>query len=108
MFTNLYHYRAAITDILDDNSCVADIELGFNICLYSTVLQLNRVAVIKGKNNSAKSFLKKLLIHKTVTLETIENRKYGYTVEIWVGDNAGKRINVNDLLVEKKLAKYIH
>jgi len=47
-------------------------------------------------------------LNKKVIIQTIKDRKekYGrYLAEIWIEDK-GKYINVNDLLVEKKLAKY--
>lgn len=106
MFVNLYHYRANIVDIPDGNSCTADIDLGFNICLRSVTLHLYRVSTPKEKNNSARIFLKKLLVGKNVTLESVEDRKGNYFAEVWVVDKSGKRINVNDFLVEKKLAHY--
>ncbi|MCX6136948.1 MAG: thermonuclease family protein [Ignavibacteriales bacterium] len=117
MTSNLYHYSAIVTDVYNGNTCMLDIDLGFSTWLRKERVQLNRIhapeltGAEKKKGIASREYLKKLLLKKTVTLETIcnQNSKGGrYVVEMWIVGKSGIRLNVNDLMVEKGYAVYRH
>ena len=115
MESNLYHYKARVTDVHDGDTCTVDIDLGFSIWMNGEKLRLNRINAPELTGSSKKAgmasrdFLRKIIMGKELTLETIRDKKekYGrYLAELWVLDKSGKRININDLLVEKGFAEY--
>lgn len=117
MTSNLYHYAATVIDVYNGNTCMLDIDIGFCTWLRNERVQLNRIHAPeltggeKKKGIASRNFLKKLLLKKKVTVETIKNLhgKGGrYVVEMWVIGKTGVRLNVNDLLVEKGYAVYRH
>lgn len=110
----LYHYRAIVVGVYDGDTIYVNIDLGLSTWIHNEKLRLARINApeIKGKDRSkglrSKDFLEKFLLNKRVIIQTIKDRKekYGrYLAEIWFEEN-GKFINVNDLMVEKKLAAY--
>lgn len=115
MEQNLYHYKASVKSVYDGDTCIVDIDLGLHTWIKDEKLRLNRINApeIKGrqKSNGIKSrdFLKSLVLEKTVLVQTIKDKKekYGrYLAEIWIKDDKGKLINVNDSMVSKGYAKY--
>lgn len=115
MQSNLFHYKALITDVYDGDTCTADIDLGFGIWIRGEKLRLHRinapeiVGASKLKGRESQKFLHSLIGKKEVTLETIKDKKekYGrFLAEIWIVDKEGMRMNVNDLMVEKGYAEY--
>ncbi|MGB9663494.1 MAG: thermonuclease family protein [Ignavibacteria bacterium] len=110
----LYHYRAVVVGVYDGDTIYVDIDLGLSTWIHNEKLRLSRINApeIKGKERmkglKSRNFLEGLLLNKKVIIQTIKDRKekYGrYLAEIWIEEN-GKFINVNDLMVEKKLAVY--
>jgi micrococcal nuclease len=110
----LYHYRAVVVNVYDGDTINVNIDLGLSTWINNEKLRLARINApeIKGKERTkglrSRDFLRELLLNKKVIIQTIKDRKekYGrYLAEIWLEEN-GKFINVNDLLVEKKLAVY--
>lgn len=115
MQSNLFHYKALITDVYDGDTCTADIDLGFGIWIRGEKLRLHRinapeiVGATKSKGRESQKFLASLIGNKEVTLETIKDKKekYGrFLAEIWILDKGGTRVNLNDLMVEKGFAEY--
>lgn len=121
MQSNLFHYKAIITSVYDGDTCTVDIDLGFSVWVRGEKLRLLRInapevtGASKVRGLKSKKFLESLIKGKLVTIETIKDKKekYGrYLAEIWIEDKSGKRMNsprrmnVNDLLVEKGYAEY--
>lgn len=115
MHSNLFHYKAVITDVHDGDTCTADIDLGFGIWIKGEKLRLHRINApeitggSKARGLESKKFLVATISGRDVTLETIKDRKekYGrFLAEIWMLDKGGRRVNVNDLMVEKGYAEY--
>ncbi len=115
MQSNLFHYKALITNVYDGDTCTADIDLGFGIWIRGEKLRLHRInapeivgaSSLQGRDSQ--QFLASLIGSKEVTLETIKDKKekYGrFLAEIWILDKGGMRVNVNDLMVEKGFAEY--
>ncbi|NPV12534.1 MAG: nuclease [Ignavibacteria bacterium] len=114
MPNKLYHYRAVVVGVYDGDTINVNIDLGLSTWINNEKLRLARINApeIKGKERAkglkSRDFLRDLLINKKVIIQTIKDRKekYGrYLAEIWLEEN-GKFINVNDLMVQKKLAVY--
>ncbi|MCR4417542.1 MAG: thermonuclease family protein [Ignavibacteria bacterium] len=110
----LYHYRAVVVGVYDGDTINVNIDLGLSTWINNEKLRLARINApeIKGKERAkglkSRDFLRDLLINKKVIIQTIKDRKekYGrYLAEIWLEEN-GKFTNVNDLMVQKKLAVY--
>lgn len=115
MEQNLYYYRAIVKSVYDGDTCTVDIDLGLHIWVKDEKLRLNRINApeLKGKQKSkgikSKEFLKNLILDKSIIIQTIKDKKekYGrYLAEIWIKDDKGKLINVNDLMVKNGFAKY--
>ena len=106
--------------VLDGDSAIVDIDLGFYIWMKGVRLRFARInapelKIIKGiderkRGQKAKTFLKNLIEGKPIIIETIKMPKdrqphdsFGrYLVEVYDLDGN----NINDLLVDKKLAVY--
>lgn len=110
----LYHYRAIVVNVYDGDTINVNIDLGLSTWINNEKLRLARINApeIKGKERAkgikSRDFLKDLLLNKNVIIQTIKDRKekFGrYLAEVWL-ERDGKFINVNDLMVEKKLARY--
>ncbi|MCZ6702672.1 MAG: thermonuclease family protein [Ignavibacteria bacterium] len=57
----------------------------------------------------SRNFLKGQILRKEITIETIKDKKgkyERYIGKIWLKNEKGKEININDLLVKKCFAVY--
>lgn len=111
----LYYYKAEVTKVYDGDTITVNIDLGLKAHLFGEKIRLNRINTpeIRGAEREAglvsRDFLRSLILGKKIVIETIKDRKgkYGrYLGEIWIEDDNGEQINVNDLLVEKGFAIY--
>ncbi len=116
MKLNLFHYRAYVSAVNNDCSLTADVDLGFSVVLHDVRLRLHRVRVRAGSERggaklaAARDLLRRLLLRRSVTIESVRysaSLSDGYAAEVWVEEKSGRRVSVNDLLVEKGLATYI-
>lgn len=80
----MYTYRAAIIDVIDGDTVVADIDLGFGVWLRKQHIRLAKInspelkgATLKAAQDS-RDFLKKLILNKTVTVQTEKDTKEKY------------------------------
>ncbi len=112
----LYHYKALVIKVYDGDTITVNIDLGLNVIFRKVKIRLARINApeLKGEQRveglKARDFLRELIMGKEITVQTIKDRKgkYGrYLGEIWVKNESGKFINVNDLLVEKGFAVFI-
>jgi micrococcal nuclease len=111
----LYHYKAIIIEVYDGDTCTIDIDLGLNIWNKGEKIRLNRINAPelrgdeKTKGLESRDYLRSLILAKEVFIETIKDKKekYGrYLAEVWLEDENGKFININDEMVKNGLAKY--
>jgi len=112
---NLYTYRATITSVYDGDTCTMDIDLGLNTWVRNEKLRLNRINTpeLKGENREAglraRDRLRELVLNKNIILQTVTDKKgkYGrYLGELWIINEAGQFLNINDLLVKEDHAQY--
>lgn len=97
-----YAYRAVITDVYDGDTVTADIDLGFHTWRRGERLRLHGIDTpeLRGASRPrgllARDALRKLVLGRTVTLCTIEDRtgKYGrYLVKIFLDEPAATFVN---------------
>ncbi len=115
MKDKLFLYRAKIVSVYDGDTCRADIDLGLHTWIHNESLRLIRInaperrGAEKEQGIESGNFLRDLINGKEVIIETFSDKsgKYGrYLVEIWLPQDDGSYLNVNDLLVEKGFAVY--
>ncbi len=109
-----YTYKAIVKKVIDGDTIDLDIDCGFDIWtrqrvrLYGIDTPETRTKDIdeKIKGNRAKEFVKNILPEGQEILITSESKgKYGrYLVTIFI-EKKGRKINLNKLLVAKKLAR---
>ncbi|MCK4578554.1 MAG: thermonuclease family protein, partial [Candidatus Marinimicrobia bacterium] len=64
----------------------------------------------RKESNSARDFLRKLILDREVLLKTVKDRKNrgcGYMVEMVVVTEKGETVNVNEALVQAGHAEFI-
>lgn len=115
----MHKYRADVMRIIDGDSIVCDIDLGFSICLRATVrLYGIDCPEVRGESREkgleSKKALEQLVEdHAPITLCTYKDDgkfrsrgKYGRYLAILMGvDEGGVVVNLNDRLVEGGWAK---
>jgi len=112
---SLYYYKAIVTSVYDGDTCTVDIDLGLHTWIRDEKIRLYRINApeLRGKERpeglKSSDFLREQILNKKITIQTIKDKKekYGrYLGEIWLKDEKGKEININDLLVKKGFAVY--
>lgn len=111
----LYHYKAKIVEVYDGDTCTIDIDLGLHTWIKGEKIRLTRINApeLRGtertKGLKSRDFLRSLILNKEVFIETIKDKKekYGrYLADVWLEDDKGKFININDEIVKNGFAKY--
>lgn len=104
----LYHYAAVVTKVIDGDTIVVDVDLGFSIHLRDQYLRLARINTpeLKGSTKTAglksKDALASKLANKKIYIKTrkVEKDKYGRILaEVYADDEC-----VNDWLLQEGLA----
>ena len=111
----LYQYKAIVTSVYDGDTCTVDIDLGLHTWVRGEKIRLMRINApeVRGKSRTkglrSRDFLRELILDKEIIIGTFKDKKgkYGrYLGELWLNMDGKEYINVNDLLVKKKLAVY--
>lgn len=104
----LYNYKAKVYRVVDGDTIIVDIDLGFNTFVSNVRLRLARINAPETKGASieagkvSKDFLTNLLDKKDIMIKTSKSQIdiYGrYIAEVYLGE-----VNINDLMVEKGFA----
>jgi len=109
---SLYHYRGRVVSVYDGDTCTVDIDLGMGVWVRGEKVRLYGINApeLRGaeeekiKGRAARDFLRDQIDGKDVLLQSVKDRrgKYGrYLATIWVEDEQGKWVNVNELLVRE-------
>jgi len=110
----MYNYNVELKRVIDGDTIVCDVDLGFGIWLRDEHIRFARIdcpetrtkdIIEKQKGLAAKDFVSFILgTCKTLKIQTQKDfGKYGrYIAEILVDDK-----NLNDLLVQEGLAEYV-
>ncbi|RMF66757.1 MAG: nuclease [Calditrichaeota bacterium] len=115
MDDQLYTYRAKIVSVYDGDTVHADIDLGLSTWIKAEKLRLARINApeLRGperdKGLVARDFLRQKILDQQVIVETIKDKKgkFGrYIAEIWLKNEQGEFVNVNDIMVQAGHAVY--
>jgi len=110
MENNLYNYRISITKVIDGDTVVADVDLGFRVILRDQRIRLARINApemhgeSKQQGELSKVALMNKIFGKKVTMRSYKSdrEKYGRLLgELYLEDGTC----VNDWLVSESLAK---
>lgn len=114
----LYNYKAHLVRVIDGDTVVLDIDLGFGVWLRKQnirLLGINAYELKEDRGPEAKAFLFTQLTHplaagiRELLIETHkgdEKDKYGrWLGTIWYKDHTGAQVNVNRKMVDAGLAK---
>ncbi len=116
MEKNLYFYRAIVQKVYDGDTCTVDIDLGLKTWIRGERIRLARIDApeLRGEEREeglrSRDFLRALIDGREILIQTIKDRtgRYGrYIAEIWLIEDDGTWINVNDVMVEKGFARYV-
>ena len=106
----IYNYKALCTRVIDGDTLICDIDLGFYIALKDQKVRLSRInspEISTPEGIKSKEFLKSMIENKEITIKTkkaiLSKEKYGrWLAEIFIDEE-----NINDFLVENKHSKYV-
>lgn len=115
MQDKLYFYKATVKSVYDGDTCTVDIDLGMKVWIYGEKLRFNRINTpeLRGDEREegiiSRDFVRGLIDGKEIFIETTKDKKgkYGrYLAEIWLEDDTGQWINVNDKIVTEGYGEY--
>ncbi len=115
MQISLYCYRALVQSVYDGDTCTVDIDLGLKTWVRGEKLRLHRINTpeLRGDEREAglvaRDYLRSMIQDKEVLLQTVSDKagKFGrYLAEIWVMQNNGSWLNINDHLIQTGHASY--
>lgn len=115
MKNSLYYYKANVTEVYNGDTIGIEIDLGLHTFLKDEKIRLNRINVPemrgleKPMGTKSRDFLREKVLGKEILIETIKDKKgkYGrYLGEIWLPNDEGGFVNINDLLVTEGFAEY--
>lgn len=102
----MYEYKATVTKVVDGDTLVLNIDLGFGINYNNQRIRLARINAPETSTKEGaeiKDIVTKLLLNQTVIIKTTKDSKdnYGrYLAEVYVED-----LNINDYLVDNNYAE---
>jgi len=116
----MYEYKAEIVRVIDGDTIVCNIDLGFNTWIRNEHIRLARINAPesrtrdleeKARGNAATEFVLDMIANygKTILLRTeIDKGKFGrYIGEINFYECSDMICNLNDMLVENGHAEYV-
>lgn len=115
MEEHLYYYRALVRSVYDGDTCTMDIDLGLGTWVHGEKIRLLRINAPELRGDSrvagtaARDFLRSQIDGREVWINTVKDKrgKYGrYLAEIWLKQEAGDWININDAIVAAGHAVY--
>ncbi len=114
MEDKLYYYRCHIISVYDGDTCKADFDLGLLTTRHKETLRLARIDApeIRGAEREAglkaRDALRKLILDKQVIVRTYKDKREKYRrwlAEIWLPQEDGTYLNVNDWMLENGYAE---
>ena len=103
-----YCYKAKVLKVYDGDTITVSLDLGFGVSMISKIrLAGINTPEVRGAERQeglkSRDYLRALILHKNVIITTERDKKgkYGRYIGVIYLDN----MNVNELLVEKKLAE---
>ena len=105
----MYEYKAKVRGVYDADTITVDIDLGFGIIYTGQKLRLLGIDApeVRGKERpeglKSRDALRAKIMGKDITIRTSKDRKGKYGR--WLGIIYIDNININELLLEKKLGE---
>jgi len=108
--TDLYTYKAHVSDVYDGDTITATIDLGFNIVIKGEKLRLYGIDTPEVRGDSrpegikSRDWLRNRILGKDIIIKTLKVKKgkYGrYIATIFIDG-----VNINDEIVSKGLGVY--
>lgn len=98
----MYEYKCILDHVVDGNTIIADIDLGFNIVIRQKI-RLFGVTLKTSGDNSATERLKKLLPSEFIIKTVLNKRgKFGRIMGyLLVVNESGNRVCINDILINE-------
>ena len=115
MKMNLYYYRARVKSVYDGDTCTVDIDLGLRVWLKGEKLRLYGINApeLSGSERpeglKSRDYLRSLIDGQDILIETHRDKrgKYGrYLASIFIQQDSGNWLNVNEELVQKGFAVF--
>ena len=110
----MYNYKAIVTRVVDGDTVIVDIDLGFGVWLKEQSVRLAKINTpeIKGSARiegiAAKDFLSKLILNKWVQIRTEKgHEKYGRWLATILLEEDKNLIDINSKMVQEGHAKSI-
>jgi len=107
----MYTYKAAVTRIVDGDTVIVDIDLGFGVWLKEQSVRLAKINApeIRGSSRedglAAKNFLSKLILNKWVQIRTEKGQeKYGRWLATILIEEDKNLIDINSKMVKEGYA----
>jgi len=111
----MYEYDFTVTRVIDGDTVIGDIDLGFGVVLKARTIRLNGVNTpeTRSKNlaekalgKKAKAFVEENILGKSVTLKTIKDKKGSFGRILgniyWICED-GYYLNMAEYLIYSKL-----
>jgi micrococcal nuclease len=102
----MYNYKAAVTRVVDGDTVIVDIDLGFGVWLKEQSVRLAKINTpeLKGSTRvagvAAKEFLSKLILNKWVQIRTEKGQeKYGRWLATILLEEDKNLIDINQKMV---------
>jgi micrococcal nuclease len=109
MAIELYNYKATCIRVIDGDTIVCNIDMGFYTQLNDQIVRLARINAPELPTTDgikSKDFLKNIIEGKEIVIKTEKEKndkdKYGR----WIGEVFFNCENLNDKLVKENLAEY--
>lgn len=110
----MFTYKAAVTNVIDGDTVVVDIDLGFGIWLRKQSIRMSKInapelrGVTLQAGNNSKEFLKSLVLNKWVTIKTEKDKKekYGRWLGVLLLEEDKNLIDINAKMVAEGHAVY--
>jgi len=110
----MFTYRAAVTRIVDGDTVIVDIDLGFGVWLKEQSVRLAKINAPETRGSlreagiAAKDFLSKLILNKWVQIRTEKgNDKYGRWLATILLEEDKNLIDINHKMIIEGHAVYI-
>jgi micrococcal nuclease len=108
----MYTYKAAVVRIVDGDTIIVDIDLGFEVWLREQSIRMAKInapeirGVSREKGLGSKKFLEHIILNKWVTIKTEKDRKgkYGRWIATVLLEEDNNLININAKMVAEGFA----
>lgn len=108
----MYNYKASVKRVIDGDTIIVDIDLGFGVWLKDQSIRLAKINTpeIRGTTreagSAAREFLSKLILNKWVQIRTEKGQeKYGRWLGTILLEEDNNLIDINSKMVAEGYAK---